>query len=162
MTAIATIKNPLYPKETLIFYCTKELHVGLNVQGEGSDPPQPLPGRGGDPGRSVASAEDKAKAASDNAPSTKGVIMNPSSFSAIRYNDLVSFLPIEPRILHFFLGFPKLICGISQVLVCGISDNKLCFLSPGFRTLTEEPVPKSQVLATCGDGVYNAWLYCIS
>ena len=117
MAAIATIKNPLSLKETLIFYCTEDLHVGLNVQGERpNDRPHPAPGRGGDPGSSVASAaEDEVEAAAD-APSTKGVLINPSSFGTIRYKDLVSFLPIEPRILHSFLGFPKLICGFARCL----------------------------------------------
>jgi len=140
MAAVATIKNPLSPKETLIFFCTDDLHVGLHVQGEGpNDLPHPAPGRGGDPGSSdasVAAAGDDSGAAGD-APSTKGVLINPSSFGTLRYKDLV------------------LVCGIRR-------DNKICLVSPGFTPLPGAPVPKGQSLAACGDGADHGWLYCIS
>ncbi|KAF8418701.1 hypothetical protein EV426DRAFT_618013 [Tirmania nivea] len=141
MAALACIRNPAKPSETLIFYTTEDKQVGYDTAqeknlndkfGKGGDGAS----RGANPGDENSRAPTLGNGTGE-APSG-GLVRHPSAFVTLIFQNLIKCY------------------GIAN------SNSRIIEVSPGVKPLQQRITTTHGGLAGCGDGNELGWLYYIS
>jgi len=132
MAALTSIRNPSRVKETLLFFCTDNKEVGLEIL-EPEKPPRDGP-RGMKPGGENLRLPTANTGTDDT---VSGLVKHPGSMVAVVFQQLIRVYGI-------------------------LEKGEISLVSPGVLKLTRRPTTKKNALAGCTDGESLGWLYYLN
>ncbi|KAI5811786.1 hypothetical protein DFH27DRAFT_535044 [Peziza echinospora] len=129
MSAIACVRNPAKPEDTLVFFCTTDQNVGFSIV------PDKVDG-----GLRDGEDDDEVDVPLRGLPVNTGetkvgtLVAQPGAFCSLVFDNLIRVYGVR-------------------------STGDISLLSPGVSDLPKGPSTAKRALAGCGDGEGQAWLY---